>query len=213
VAKVFYSALVDTIRGSMKKGSVMSAWKGIQYMKTHAWPRQPRTAVQQRVRGIISELAGDWYSMTEGQKELWNKYASLLKNPMTGLNAYVHTNLRLYKYLGAGSMIDYPPPSPATPDAPAGLSASAAGAGTFQISWTAPTATNQIVIVEKSPLAGLDDRARPRFAVAGTAGADAGLISISHTYPSGTVVRFRVRSMDLYGRISPPSEIIEATAA
>ncbi|HID30452.1 MAG TPA: hypothetical protein EYP19_10680 [Desulfobacterales bacterium] len=200
-----FSALVDTVRGSLG-GTVFSQWKGVNVMKVRPSPRQPRSGKQQEIRGIINTLAGDFYGLTDTQKDLWNKYASLLPGALTGLNAYIRLNAPLYKYLGSSAVISTPPPTPSTPEPVGGLSVTATNATTTTITWTSPTAVTDYVIADVSFLAGRDDRAHPRWAFAVGASASAGTMTHTHSYPTGTVLSYRVRVMDKYGRLSPWSE-------
>lgn len=218
--KILYSALVDTMRGKLQ-GSVGSAWKGINYMRRHnPSPRQPRSEVQQDVRGIMSSLAGEWYGLTATQKELWNKYASLLRvssqgpegiSPLTGLNAYVRLNLPLWKYIGTAAKITAPPPSPSVPGSLVGTSFASVDSTNNQMSWTSPTTTCDLVILDYSPLAGLDDRANPRWSFAVSGSASLTLLTHTHAYPTGVIVYYRGRVMDPYGRMTPSSPIGSVT--
>jgi hypothetical protein len=64
----------------------------------------------------VNNYSGQWYSLTSLQKELWNKYASLSSEVMTGFDAYIKLNVRLasadHDDLTA---IATPPASPSTP--------------------------------------------------------------------------------------------------
>lgn len=218
--KVIYSALVDTMRGKLQ-GSVASAWKGINYMKRHnPSPRQPRSEVQQDIRGYMSSLAGEWYGLTDTQKELWNKYASLLRvqsqgpegiSPLTGLNAYIHLNLRLWKYLGTSAKITAPPSTPSVPASLVGTSFASVDSTNNQMSWTSPTYTTEYVILDYSVLAGLDDRSNPRWSYATGGSASEALLTHTHAYPTGTIIYYRGRVIDTSGRMTPSSPIGSVT--
>lgn len=212
MAKVKYSALVDTIRGKLN-GSVMSQWKGQNVIKSSASPRQPRSETQQLIRGIMNNLAGQWYALSDTQKELWNRYASLLPSPMTGLNAYLKQNANLERYLGYGSKITNPPQTPSTPEALIGFAATPTNSVTNTLVWTSPSGADDYVIVDYSFMAGRDDGASPRWTLAGGASASALTVVQSHTYPVGTVMRFRARVMDSYGRTSPNTAVTTVTVA
>jgi hypothetical protein len=154
--------------------------------------------------------------LTATQKELWNKYASLVRvssvgpegvSPLTGLNAYMHLNLRLWKYLGSTSKITAPPATPSTPEALAGVSTAAVDATNNQMSWTDPSTAADLVILDYSVLAGLDDTANPRWSFATSASASALLATHTHAYPTGTIINYRARVMDSSGRMSPQTHV------
>jgi len=212
MAKVSYSALVDTIRGKLN-GSVASSWKGINTLKRHPSPRQPRTEAQQTVRGYMNNLAGDWYGLSDTLHDLWNRYASLLPKPMTGLNAFVKQNTALCRYLGYGSEITNPPPTPSTPEAITGFSMAVTDSLNNTASWTSPTGVSDYVILDYSFLAGRDDGANPRWSFAAGASASAATKAHTHAFPIGTVMRYRARVMDSYGRVSPNTAVSVVTVA
>lgn len=211
MAKIVYSALVSTIRGR-HHGDVGSAWRGVNYLRVlNPSPRQPRTEDQQTVRGIMNSLSGEWYSLTTVQKELWNKYASLLPDALTGLNAYIKLNSNLWRYLGVSSKITAPPPTPSRPGAITGLSCASVDSTTNQCIWTTPTETCILAIMDFSPMAGLDDKAHPRWSFAVSASASVLLAEHTHAYPEGTIIRYQLRTMDEMGRTTPNSHIEEVT--
>jgi hypothetical protein len=212
MAKVIFSALVETVRGSHGKGgTVSSAWKGVNVLKRHPMPRQPRTAAQQSIRALMNDLSGNWYSLTDTQRELWNKYASLLSGPYTGMNAYLRLNLNLARYLGVAEIISAPPPSPSTPQAPFGHSMAATDNVTNTLTWTAPSGNTDYMILEYSFLAALDDRAHPRWSFATGVSPSALTLAHTHAYPTGTIMSYRARVMDAYGRVSPYTERMDVT--
>lgn len=212
MAKIVYSALVDTIRKKLQ-GSVMSQWKGINVIKSGPTPRQPRSEKQQFIRGIMNNLAGDWYGRTSAEKELWKKYASLLPTALTGLNAYLKLNSNLWRYLGSAFTITAPPPTPSTPEALVGFALTVTDSLNNSLAWTTPTAVADYVIVDYSVLAGLDDGANPRWSFAAGASASASPATHAHTYPVGSIMRYRGRVMDSYGRVSPNTEALSGTVA
>jgi len=203
--------MVNTIRGSLR-GDVASAWKGRNYLrdKNHS-PRQPRTEKQQNIRGYMASLSGEWYPLTATQKELWSKYGSLMPRPITGLNAYIKLNANLWNYLGTAYKITAPPPTPSVPGAIVGLSCASVDNVTNQCIWTAPTETCVLVIMDFSPMAGYDEGANPRWSFAASASASAVLVEHTHAYPEGTIINYQLRTMDLYGRVTPNSVIDQVT--
>lgn len=212
MGKVSYSALVNTIRGRVNF-SVMSAWRGINYIKRHnPGPRQPHTAKQQLVRGLLSTLAGDYYSLTAAQKELWNKYASLLKQPMSGINAYVKNNALMLRNSIVATAISGPPPTPDTPDRLVGHTLTT-GAGRATLSWTAPNSATLFVLLQRSVLAGLDDGSHPRWTTVGVTTGSILSLGEAHGFPTGVILRYKAAVVDVYGRISPYTEMMERFSA
>lgn len=211
MGKIFYSALVNTIRGRVSH-SVLSSWKGINVVKRHnPNPRQPRSAHQQRVRGLMNDLSGDWYAMSATLKEMWNKYASLMRKPMSGMNAYQHLNLALARYFGTANIISSPPPSPSTPEMPWPFTTTAQAGQLVDCSWTVPTDASWLVLVYESPLVGLDDISHPRWDFVCSSAADLGICTIASSFPVGTYLRVMSKSIDSYGRVSPQTPIETAT--
>ena len=211
MAKIRYSALVSDIRGKMG-GQVASGWKGISYLKNHnPSPRQPRTQAQQDVRGYMSSLSAEWYDLTEAQQLLWNKYASLHKKAMTGQNAFIKLNLNLWRYFDYTFKITAPPPTPSRPGAVIGMSAAAVDSTHNQVSWVTPDDGNITVIIDYSPQACFDDKSSPGWTYAANVASSYLDTIITHSFPSPTVIRYRAKAMDTYGRMSPVTTIHTVT--
>lgn len=212
MAKIEYSALVNRIRGRVSH-SVISNWKGLGVIKRHnAGVHQPRTEAQQQVRGFLSDLAGEWYALTATQKELWNSWVAMFHLPMTGLNAYARFNQILQKYFPGTARKTTPPPTPDTPEHSSGLSVTAIPGADFCVHWTNPTTATETVVVDKWAMPGRDVTNNPRWAFAASADASALAVLVPTDYPTGTVLKFRVRTVDTYGRVSPWSHILTAAA-
>lgn len=212
MARIYFSALVNTVRGKVSN-SVLSAWKGINVIKKHnPSPKQPRSEKQQDIRGMLSELAGEWYSLTDVQKDLWNSWVAMFKLPMSGLNAYCRFNQVLQKYLPGSAKKTSPPVSPATPDFQTGFTVTPVSAGDFCVIWTSPTLTTIYAITDYWPMPGRDSVTTPRWTFGGTAGSDATFIDLDLNMPTDTIVKFRLRTMDADGRLSPWSHVLITTA-
>lgn len=212
MAKIEYSALVNRIRGRVSY-SVLSNWKGIGIIKRHnSGVHQPRTEKQQAIRGMLSDLAGEYYALTATQKELWGSWVAMISGSMTPLNAYVAFNQRLQKYFPGMAKKTSPPPTPATPEFPTGLSVTPLAAADFCVAWTGPTAATVYAIVDYWAMPGLDNTISPRWTFGASAAGSALLAVVATTYPTDTVLKFRVRVIDLHGRVSPWSHILTCTA-
>lgn len=212
MAKIMYSALVNRISGRISH-SVLSNWKGKGVIKRHnASIHQPHSAAQQAIRGLFSDLAGEYYSLTSIQKELWQSYVSVLADRMTPLNAYVGMNQIKQKYLPGSARLSTPPSTPSTPAHIVGFTVSALAASDFSIGWTTPVAATAVIVADYWPMPGFDNTIAPRF-VFGVSATPAGLsVALCTTYPVGTVIKFRVRTIDLFGRTSPWSNMLSVAA-
>jgi len=212
VAKIEYSALVNRIKGRVSH-SVLSFWKGISVLKRHnSGVHQPRSEKQQQIRGHFSTLAGEFYSLTDKEKDLWGVLASMLKKPMTALNAYIKYNMRLEKYLPGTARMESPPKFPATPGHIKGFTVSALAAADFCIEFTSPTESTIYAIVDYWAMPGRDSVTNPRWTFGASAGCDTGDVLVATTYPTDTIVKFRARTMDAYGRVSPWSNTLSISA-
>lgn len=212
MAIIEYSALVNRIKGRVSH-SVLSNWKGLGIIKRHnSGVHQPRTEKQQDIRGMLSDLAGEWYSLTATQKELWNSWVTMYALPLTGLNAYALFNQRLQKYLPGTTKKTAPPSTPATPEHPSGLDVDPLLNHNFCVSWTSPTDATLVGIVDYWAMPGRDNTISPRWTFGGSAAGSALLVGITTDYPTGTVLKFRVRMMDSDGRVSPWSHILTCVA-
>jgi len=161
---------------------------------------------------MLSELAGEWYSLTAVQKDLWNSWVAMVKYPMSGINAYVSFNQILQKYLPGSARKTTPPTSPATPEFPTGLTVTPKAGGDFCVIWTTPTLTTLYIIADYWAMPGRDATTNPRWTFGATAGSDATFADIDINMPADTVVKFRARSMDAQGRLSPWSHILITAA-
>ena len=212
MAKIEYSALVNRIKGRVSH-SVLSNWKGMGIIKRHnSGVHQPRSAAQQAVRGLLNDLSGEFYSLTTIQKELWQAYASALPTALTPLNAYVKLNQVVQKYLPGTARSTSPPPSPSTPEHIQGFTVYALAAADFCIQWTGPSVGTDIAVFDYWPMPGYDNTIAPRFTFGVSADCTDLCVALATTYPTGTVMRFRGRTIDTLGRTSPWTNILGATA-
>ena len=210
MTRIKYSALVNTIRGRLD-GNVLSSCRGVNYLKQHNYkPHQPRSADQQNIRGILNNLSGQWYSLSQAQKKLWNEFAFTQHRPMTGLNAFNSLNLALIKYLSPTAQILSPPPYPSTPPTLKGLNIAPLGNGNFCIYWTLPTLTTIYIIAAYWAMPGRQDAATQRWSFGCSSGANSLYCTIATNLPDGCIVHFRARTMDTYGRLSPWSHITKS---
>lgn len=211
MAKIEYSALVNRIRGRISF-SVLSNWKGIGVVKRHnSGVHQERSEKQQYIRGMLNNLSGEFYGLTDVQKELWRSYAGALKDPMTPLNGYIKINMVLQKYFPNTEKKSAPPPEPSTPQHIDGISVTAIGSGGFCMTWTSPTDAGDTLILDYWAMPGYDNTISPNFTFGLTASGDASCAVLDTSYPDGTVLKFRGRNVDDYGRTSPWTSMQKAT--
>lgn len=212
MAKIEYSALLNRISGKLA-GTILSTTKGISYLKQHnPRPTNHRTQKQIEIRGQISDLAGQWYSLSDTQKSLWETYASMLPKPMSGINAYISTNQRLIYYLGQSAQRAAPPPTPSTPEHPQGVSVAPHGTSDFCISWTRPTDPNTHVVVDYRPVMGIERTTSQQWKFGAVATSNLLSALVTTDYDVGTIVKFKVRTIDTYGRASPWTHVLEKSA-
>lgn len=209
MAKIFYTALINTIRGRLPN-SVFARTRGVHYLKAHnPTPADRRTTRQTQIRGQISTLAGQWYSLTETQKQLWNAYADAAPHPQSGINAYIGINQRLMYYFGAGARRTAPPPTPTTPEHPQGTNVLSKGNVDFCVMWDHPTDSNTFLLVNLRPVLGIERTTSQQWKFGAIARADKRSIRINTDYPDDYRLNFRIRTLDLFGRASPWSHVHE----
>lgn len=212
MAKIFYSSLVNRIAGKLS-GSILSTTKGIHYLKRHnPRPTDHRTEKQANIRQQISDLSGEWYNLTDTQKKLWTSYASMLPRPLSGINAYVSTNQRLIYYLGNSYKRSTPPPTPSTPKHPQGLTVQPHGTSDFCVFWTNPTDVSTFVVANYRPVFGIERTTSQQWRFGVVAATNLLSALIETDYVVGTIVKFKVRTIDLFGRASPWMHVLEKTA-
>ena len=212
MAKVQFSALVNSMHGALN-GSIFRQWKGVNVLggKNNS-PRQARSAKQQNIRGMLSMLAGEYFNLSDTQKELWSSFAAMSNTPLSPSNAYISFNQRLQKYFPGCARKVSPPATPDTPEFPLGVSVTALAEAAFCVAWTSPVSAALTLIIDQWAMPGRDSTSHPRWTFGATAAADSAETALATAYPAGTVLKFRVRSIDQEGRVSPWSHIMQAAA-
>ena len=79
------------LSGALNKKVIASSWKGHQYLKAYAKPRNPNTKEQQRQRATFKAAVEAWRGLTGRQREFYNGMAE-------GISGY---NLFVGRYLDA----------------------------------------------------------------------------------------------------------------
>ena len=211
MAKIHYSALVNDIKGKLS-GSVMAVTKGISYIRRHnSSPLKTRSAKQTQIRGQASTLSGEWYSLSETQKELWNAYASSLPAPISGFNAFLKLNSRLSYLFDKSAQLLYPPPTPSTPVHVQTISGVCFTAGKFEINWQLPYNSSANILCDYRAILPIYKSSSLAWRFGFTASSLSQRNSIDTFLENARPCDFRVRSFDVYGRVSPWSHVFQAT--
>ncbi len=159
MARIWLSEIANDIRGSIKNHTY-SIWKGLNYIREKAASiSNPCSFFQQRIRAKTTATSKRWYvTLTQGQRDLWNEYASNLppkegdgggmlqvipdnRGVMSGYNAYIMINLLATSanVTGGEAFIDDAPIGIDAPSAPLGLTGEWNGATCcIDIAWSDP---------------------------------------------------------------------------
>lgn len=204
IAKAHYSHLIARISGRV--GNVVYASnQGGDYVRSYCeFPYNPNTERQQLIRNAFKSLTGIYASLTDTQKKIWDRYASMLSARYTGIAAFLHLNLTL---AGADhpalTHFLIPPLSPSTPRSVWEITVTALSSFSNLIAWDFPSVSSLYVpVYYRLPKSYPDfPGAHQRFA--GTARSDSLCLTHSHTFSSATIVKYFCYSLDIHGRLSP----------
>lgn len=212
MAIISFSALVNKISGKLS-GTIFSSTKGITYLKKHnPSPTDHRSIKQVEIRQQISDLSGEYYSLSDTQKELWESYACMLPNPLSGINAFVSLNQKLIYYFDPTKKTNSPPLTPGTPQHLIGLTISPFGPSDFSVSWTSPSFSTLTVIINYRPGIGIERTTSQQWKFGGTEAASSLSKLIDTDYDAGRILKFKCRTIDLSGRLSPWSHAFPETS-
>ncbi len=93
MAKTTAPALSFGAGGSIAKTMVYSKWRGINYVRQHVVPANPRTTAQTVVRNTFALLREMWKLGPTDLLDPWNAFAQ--GRPFTGMNKFVGENVRV----------------------------------------------------------------------------------------------------------------------
>lgn len=221
MAKIYYSALVNTIRGRLRD-DVFSSWNGIDYVKTYPLHNfNPRTYRQQQVRHNLCHLTNLWHKLDKNHKKLWENRASKQDVAYTGYHEFTKLNCNLLNASHSDLVsIDEPPTKPKRSTYPEALCVSVLSASKICVLWDRPqNGTNYIESYYKlsrsfcarHPAYGCCTGAGynhyNRFV--GTVKSSLGEIGFTNPWPSNTHLFFKVRSINKLGILSPFTEYKE----
>lgn len=202
MAKVIFSSLIDDISGKFG-GSIFKRVKSGTILRQSQRPANPRSSHQQRTRRIFNDLSGRWYSLTATQQSLWDHFASLSPGRMSGFNAYLKLNTRLLSANYSTLVrIDSPPLTPSTPEHIEGLSVESLSNTKNIIGWTSPKSYSYFTQTFFAVSPGYSFRNKEKWRLIETKPSISAYISHNHTYPAGTSLHYKARTIDSKGRIS-----------
>lgn len=191
MAKVIPSALVDELRGSLGGSTFRTNKAGIHvYPKQR--PRRPNSPAQSKINSNFSSIVGSWSKLTETQKSLWNKFASLSGRNISGYNSFVSLNANiLNSNYSSASFVDTPPIVPATPPSFYGLFAQEFGGTSTNVCWSSP---DNSLVNAKCYITKVDG-SKLSWRLFDTVSSNDLYANHNYNYPAGTVVQYRARSI------------------
>lgn len=210
--KIFFGAPIESIHGKLG-GSTIRRTRAGHVLSHTVSPAQKKTAAEARVRGHINRVTGDWYGLTDLQRDAWNKYASMLDRPLSGFNVYVRHNCRLLDANHASlTQISNAPFTPETPHFPRAFTATVAETGNT-LAWTSPTSGVQWIQVQYSIQVGFSMTGKRRWLLLPAVASN--LLTFEHTIalPAAYVIHYRARTINNRGRVTPWTALIPATGA
>jgi len=209
MAKVTWSALVDRVQGKLG-GSIFKKHQAGQTLRTSQRPRYRNTSRTQLLRGIQSNLAGCWHTLTPAQRELWDKFAALISDPTTGFTAFIRHNTRLLAAQHPDLQpIFAPPPTPDTPPIISDLDITKTGSTQTYITWSAPTSTQHYVQIFFAPRQGFTMKGKEKWQLVTTVCACLGYAYHNYNFEPNTKLTYRARVIDRYGRVTPFTHTID----
>ena len=215
MAKITPSQLITEIRGRIS-GGLAQMWRGRITLRRDHVPANRRRTLQQRTRTIIADLSGDWDGLTDAQRNLWENYADDLPTDMTGFNAFIRNNtVLLYADHPDLTQTLVPPSSPSAPYQPSGFTWTYdSETDRWKASWTTPNASGTYVQLFVSPQAVYSQRAQASFFLAATVVSTGLCIWVDASgYPSGQVMRARLRAVNTWGEASTWTTTLRAQKA
>jgi len=147
--KIKWSPLVASASGTTAD-AVAASWKGIQYVRKHVIPHNPKSAAQTLVREALARCVTLWRSLHTDVKAWLDTYG--VDYRLSGFNVFMSKSRTLEQ---AGSPIF---PVPASPHVDAVLDGAAAtgavAAGDIDVTWTAadPTALTHVAAIARETL-------------------------------------------------------------
>ncbi|MEJ2626963.1 MAG: hypothetical protein P8078_00175 [bacterium] len=213
MAKITPSSLITAIQGKINN-TTFQLWKGAICLRRVPKLHMGNVQGKSMFKGIASVIAGRWYGLSSNDKTSWDTYAGYLPTEMSGFNAFLARNVALLYadnptlcYYTTAPNCYYAPATPA-PFCVSWIS----GSQNFCVQWTTPSLISHFVQAFLAPQIGYLTKKFPSVKLAKTTVSTAGEMTVSgSSYPSGTVMYFKIRTIDVYGQISSYSDVKTAT--
>lgn len=206
--KVTYTSQVEKITGKMG-GSILKGVKSGSILRRGQRTRQPHSPKQQQTRALYNRYAGLWYQLSDTEKAMWHKFASLLPQKISGLNAYIQHNVRLIKARHADlTPITSPPQTPSTPEHITGHEVLRIAPTTMRYQWTGPSDTSNWVELYWAVAVAYDFTGKQKWTHVDTTRSDENYIEWTNDYPLETPIHTRARTIDPSGRVSPWTDVL-----
>lgn len=215
MAKMYYSGLVNTMKGRLGT-SVYLKRRGVDIVKAYPLsPTNPNTYRQQQVRANLTTLRRAYLNLSNTAKDRWHAYTLAAGIKANGESGYLHLNATLLNASHAALCAHtYPPFTPWTPPHATGFSVTSMSTTAFCISWTAPLCTAVYMQAHFHLHSGFccvfpgyglcpTDGYRPSWRFIETVRSDQGYILFSHTWPETARLYFHLHTLDTWGRRSP----------
>lgn len=213
MAKITPSILISGIQGR-SEGTVFQMWKGQIISRRAVHPHQTTTPAHARYKGYVSDIAGCYYGLTATHKTSWACYANLLPTVMSGFNAFLGRNVTLLTAQHP-DLIPYhcAPLTYTLPESPAPISASYCSfTERYCVGWTTPTDACYYIQGNYAYQVGYSNAKYPSWHFDETVKAARRFFDLEGSgFPTGTVIRFRARTLNIHGENSPWTDIASAT--
>lgn len=213
MAKITPSALITAIKGKWH-GDTFQMWKGQIIQRRTGNPRQRHNPARSAYKGHVSTIAGCYDGLITVHKTSWACYADLLPTEMSGFNAYLSRNVTNL-CADHASLIAYhcAPAVYSVPPSPAPIAGSYCSlSDLYCVSWTTPAHACYWVQGFYAPQAGFSNLKSPSWRFHETVAAAKLFFDLDgSTFPSGTVIRFRARTLNVHGEPSVWTELTTAT--
>ena len=213
MAKITPSALITEIKGKWH-GDQFQMWRGQIIARRASRPRQTPNLARAHYKGYVSQIAGCYDGLSAADKVSWACYSDLLPTEMSAFNAYLGRNVTNLTAQNAGLTAYHTAPSAySVPPSPAPIASSYCGSsGMYCVSWATPTGSCYYVQGAFAPQAGYSNLKSPSWRFSETVAAARLYIDLDGSgFPSGTVIRFRARTLNIHGEPSPWTDIASAT--
>lgn len=213
MAKITPSSLITAIQGKFNS-DIFQLWKTAIVRRRSGKPMHLPTLSRARFHGIVSDISGRWDSLSSAVKDGWDSFAGEFTTQLSGFNSFMQLNVALVYadhpglcYYSSVLTCYFIPPIP-NPVSVFWLS----GSLLFCVSWTTPACLSQFAQAFFAPQTGYSNLKFPKLRLGKTEVSSLRALTIDGSdYPSGTIIRFQVRSIDSYGMTSAYSNVLSCT--